>query len=143
VLPAKASAKISMRLVARQEPAEIGGQLRRYLRERAPETVTWEVREHSRAPWAIMDRRSIPIRAAVNALRETFGVEPVFKREGGSVPIVGMMQETLKSDSVLMGFALPDDGIHGPNEKQHLPTWYKGIDTYIRFLTGLGENPEA
>jgi acetylornithine deacetylase/succinyl-diaminopimelate desuccinylase-like protein len=70
-------------------------------------------------------------------LRETFGAEPFFKREGGSVPVVGLMQDILGVDSVMLGFRLPDDNIHGPNEKQHLPTLFKGVEVYIRFLTGL------
>lgn len=139
VLPARALAKISMRLVADQDPAEIGDQLRAYMRQHAPKSVTWEVRELSHAPCAIMDRKSGFMRAAVQALTETFGVEPFFKREGGTVPIVGMMQKNLGIDSIMLGFALPDDGIHGPNEKQHLPTLFKGVDTYIRFLNTLAE----
>jgi acetylornithine deacetylase/succinyl-diaminopimelate desuccinylase-like protein len=137
VLPARAMAKVSARLVADQVPSEIRGQLCAYLRANAPDTVTWEVHEHSNGPGAIMDRESPWMRAATTALAEVFGVEPVFKREGGSVPVVGMMQQTLGVDSVMLGFALPDDGIHGPNEKQHLPSFHRGIETYIRFLTGL------
>ena len=139
VLPARAMAKISMRLVADQDPGAIGGQLREYMRLNAPPTVTWEVREHSRAPGAIMDRNSPAMRVAVDALRETFGVEPIFRREGGSVPVVGIMQQMLGIDSVVLGFGLPDDCIHGPNEKQHLPTLFKGVETYIRFIIGFGQ----
>jgi acetylornithine deacetylase/succinyl-diaminopimelate desuccinylase-like protein len=137
ILPAKALAKISTRLVADQDPAEVYGQLCAYLRQHAPLTVTWEARELSRGPGAIMARDSTAMRAAVDALRETFGAEPFFKREGGSVPVVGLMQDILGVDSVMLGFRLPDDNIHGPNEKQHLPTLFKGVEVYIRFLTGL------
>ena len=137
VLPARAMAKVSARLVAGQDPAEIKNQLCAYLETRAPATVTWRVHEHSHGPGAIMDRHSPWMRAATAALAEVYGVEPVFKREGGSVPVVGMMQQTLGVDSVMLGFALPDDGIHGPNEKQHLPSFRRGIETYIRFLNGL------
>jgi len=107
------------------------------LLEHAPETVTWEVRELSHGHGALMRRDSAPMRAAVNALEETFGTKPFFKREGGSVPVVSMMQQQLGIDSIMLGFALPDDGIHGPNEKQHLPTFFKGIEAYIRFLLNL------
>ncbi len=137
VLPARALAKISTRLVAGQVPSEIRGQLCAYLEAHAPSTVEWEVRELSHGPGAIMDRHSPAMQAAVSALRDTFGVEPIFKREGGSVPVVGMMQQQLGVDSIILGFGLPDDGIHGPNEKQHLPTWSKGIEAYIRFLAAL------
>lgn len=137
VLPAKALAKVSMRLVADQEPSAVAGQLRAYMRERAPDTVSWEVRELSSGPGAIMDRGSPAMRVAVAALRETFGADPIFKREGGSVPVVGIIQQKLGIDSVMLGFALPDDGIHGPNERQYLPNLFKGVETYIRFMTGL------
>lgn len=138
VLPARALAKISMRLVADQDPAAVQGQLRAYMQTHAPQTVTWEVRELSHAPCGITRCDSDAMRAAVRALRETFNAEPFFKREGGTVPIVGMMQQKLGIDSIMLGFALPDDGIHGPNEKQHIPTLYKGVDTYIRFLCYFG-----
>lgn len=134
VLPARASAKISMRLVADQRPEKMEGCLRAYLEVNAPEGVAWTLREHSRGPGAIMDRKSPYMRAAAAALREVFGTDPIFKREGGSVPVVGMMQAQLGVDSVMLGFALPDDGIHGPNERQYLPNFYRGIETYIRFL---------
>jgi len=137
VLPARALAKISTRLVADQVPSEVEGQLRAYLEKNAPNTVTWELRELSHGPGALMDRKSPYMQAAVRALTEVFGVEPVFKRTGGSVPVVGMLQQRLGVDSVMLGFALPDDGIHGPNEKQHIPTFFKGIETYIRFMASL------
>ena len=138
VLPAKALAKISTRLVADQDPAEIKEQLCAYLRQHAPDTVTWEVRELSHGPSAIMDRKSPAMQAAVRALHETFQVDPVFKREGGSVPVVAWMQQMLGVDSIMLGFRLPDDNIHGPNEKQHLPTLFKGVETYIRFMEHYG-----
>jgi len=78
------------------------------------------------------------MKSAVAALAETFGVEPVFRREGGSVPVVGHMQQELGLDSIMLGFGLPEDNIHGPNEKQHLPTLLKGIEAYVRFLARLG-----
>ena len=77
------------------------------------------------------------MQCAAAALKEVFGKEPLFEREGGSVPVVGIMQELLGVDSIMLGFALPDDGIHGPNERQYLPNFYKGIETYIRFLASL------
>ncbi|MCL4691685.1 MAG: M20/M25/M40 family metallo-hydrolase, partial [Candidatus Hydrogenedentes bacterium] len=129
--------KISMRLVADQEPAEIRDQLCAYLEATAPKGIEWEVRELVHGKGAIMDRKSAYIQAAMGALRTVFNKEPVFKREGGSVPIVGLFQEKLGVDSVMLGFALPDDGIHGPNERQYLPNFFRGIDTYIHFMTAL------
>jgi len=138
VLPARAVAKVSMRLVPNQEADAVAGQLREYVKRHAPDTVTCEVREVIHGPTAIMNRDTPYMRAAAKALTDTFGVEPVFKREGGSVPIVALLQQELGVDPVMLGFALPDDGVHGPNEKQHLPTFYKGIETYIRFLCEAG-----
>jgi acetylornithine deacetylase/succinyl-diaminopimelate desuccinylase-like protein len=139
VLPARASAKISTRLVADQQPESIQAMLRAYLEAHMPEGVEWRLIQHSCGPGAIMDRHSSYMKAAVDALREEFGAEPIFTREGGSVPIVGMLQQRLGVDSVMLGFALPDDGIHSPNERQYLPNFYKGIDTYIRFMLALGQ----
>lgn len=134
VLPAKALAKISMRLVPNQDAVAVAEQLRAYLREKAPPTVTWEVREMAHCPPAVMRRDSPAMHAAVRALKDVFGVEPLFKREGGSVPAVAMLHRLLGVDTVMLGFALPDDGFHGPNEKLHLPNFFRGIETYIRFL---------
>lgn len=137
VLPARASAKLSARLVADQEPEEILGMLRAYLEQHVPKEVDWSLHQHSCGPGAIMDRKSPFMRAAQAALREVFGVDPIFKREGGSVPVVGMMQQELGVDSVMLGFALPDDGIHGPNERQYLPNFFRGTEAYIRFLARI------
>lgn len=137
VLPAKASAKISARLVADQRPEEVQEQLRAYIAERLPQEVDWELSEHAWGPGATMALDTPYMQAAAAALRATFGADPLFKREGGSVPVVGMMQEMLGVDSVMLGFALPSDGIHGPNERQYLPNFHRGIETYIRFLMGL------
>jgi len=138
VLPAKAMAKISTRLVADQEPGDVHDQLCAYLKRHCPPTVTWEVRELTHGKGAIMDRKTPAMKAASNALETVFGKEPIFKREGGSVPIVAMLQDKLGVDSVMLGFALPSDGIHGPNEKQYLPNFLRGIETYIHFMSGLG-----
>jgi acetylornithine deacetylase/succinyl-diaminopimelate desuccinylase-like protein len=70
-------------------------------------------------------------------MQTVWGKDPIYKREGGSVPIVSDMQELLHIDSVLTGFGLPDDNIHAPNEKLDLPTWYHGIDTLIHFFFNL------
>ena len=137
VLPARANAKLSMRLVADQDECAIKGQLEAYMAAHVPEGVQWSVHEHSTGPGATMDRNSPYMRTAMDALETTFGVAPIFKREGGSVPVVGILQRLLGVDSIMMGFALPGDGIHGPNERQHLPTFFKGMEAYARLLLGL------
>jgi acetylornithine deacetylase/succinyl-diaminopimelate desuccinylase-like protein len=138
VLPARAWAKLSTRLVPDQRPEDIEGMLRAYLEANAPGDVEWTLKIHSLGPGAVMDRKSAHMQSAAAALEEVFGAAPLFKREGGSVPVVGLFQEKLGVDSIMLGFALPGDGIHGPNERQHLPTLFKGVEAYIRFLCRLG-----
>ena len=138
VLPAVAAAKLSMRLVADQDWRAIGDMLRAYFEQNVPEGIDWEVRELGGGAGAITDRHSVYMAAAVGALKEVFGKDTLFMREGGSIPVVGMMQEKLGVDSILLGFGLPDDGIHGPNERQYLPNFYRGIETYIHFMSEIG-----
>ncbi len=137
VLPAKAMAKISMRLVPYQDPAEVEQQLRAYLEQRAPQTVRWELKALAGGPAAIIPRDTAYIQAAVAALEATFGVRPVFELAGGSVPVVVLTKQILGVDSIMLGFGLRDDNIHSPNEKQSLPNYYRGIETYIRFFANL------
>ncbi|MBM3130623.1 MAG: dipeptidase [Chloroflexi bacterium] len=139
VLPAKAMAKISMRLVPYQDHHAVEDQLREYLHQHAPPTVRWELKKLASGDAVLVDRETVGVRAAVKAMHATFGVKPVFKLEGGSVPIVSLFQQHLGVDPVQMGFSLPDDNFHSPNEKMHLPTHYRGIETYIRFLDAVAE----
>ncbi len=139
VLPAKAMAKISMRLVPDQDPVEVRQQLHQYLEMHAPKTVRWEVETMASNPASIA-RLDIPgVTALSQAFEETWGRRPVYRREGGSVPVVGQMQKVLGIESVLTGFGLPDDNLHAPNEKIHLPTFQRGIEAIIRFLSILGD----
>ncbi|MBW7864950.1 MAG: dipeptidase [Candidatus Hydrogenedentes bacterium] len=138
VLPARAWAKVSMRLVPDQRPEEMEGMLRVYLEKSIPADMTWTLINHSLGPGAVMDRKSSHMAAAALALEKVFGRKPIFTREGGSVPVVAYFQQKLGVDSIMLGFALPDDGIHGPNEKQHLPTLFKGMETYVEFMKRLG-----
>ena len=137
VLPAYAMAKISCRLIADQIPLEVGDQLRAYLAENAPETVTWELDQMSKDFPSQSDRKSKWIDAYVKASEAAWGKRPIFKREGGSVPVVVHIQQTLGVDSVNIGFGLPSDNMHGPNEKIHLPTFYKGIEALVHFFFNL------
>ncbi len=83
---------------------------------------------------SITNRNHPAVETLVRAMEVTWGVKPVFKREGGSVPVVGQLHDILGIDSVLTGFGLPDDNLHAPNEKLHLPTFYRGIEALIRFF---------
>ena len=139
VLPAKAMAKISMRLVPDQDPEEVRQQMVKYLEEHTPPTVRWELIKHAGSFASITDCQIPAVVAMSQALEQTYGKRPVFKREGGSIPVVVHMQQHLGIESVLIGFGLPDDNLHAPNEKIHLPTFYRGIETMVRYFNILGE----
>ncbi len=138
VLPSKAMAKISMRLVPDQDPKEVQQQLRRYLEEHAPDTICWELLMHAGAPASIADISMPAVASLAQAMEAAWGKRPVYKREGGSVPVVSQMKDLLGVESVLTGFGLPDDNLHAPNEKIHLPTYFKGIEVFIHYLALLG-----
>jgi acetylornithine deacetylase/succinyl-diaminopimelate desuccinylase-like protein len=137
VLPAEASAKISMRLVPDQDPAKVEDQLRRYLEQNAPKTIRWELDSKQGSPASISDINNPGVVALGKAIETVWGKKAILKREGGSVPVVSQMQRLLAVESVCTGFGLPDDNLHAPNERQHLPTWYKGIEAMVHFFFNL------
>ncbi len=134
VLPSQACAKISMRLVPDQDPARVKQLICDYLAEIAPPQISVEVRDLHSGDGAIVRRDSPAMQVAFRAYAEAFGKEPIFVREGGSIPVVATFQNVLGIETILMGFGLPDDRLHSPNEKFHLPNFYKGIETVIRFM---------
>jgi acetylornithine deacetylase/succinyl-diaminopimelate desuccinylase-like protein len=127
VLPATAMAKVSMRLVPDQDPAEIGDLFEAYLRKICPATMELTVtRMHGGKPWMTeFDNRYV--RAAGRAIEQGFGAAPVFNREGGSIPVVSTFQEELGLPSVLFGVGLPDENAHAPDEKLDLGNFHNGI----------------
>jgi acetylornithine deacetylase/succinyl-diaminopimelate desuccinylase-like protein len=136
-IPAKASARISFRLVPDQDPVEIHKQFRKYLEANLPSTVAWDLQCTVVAPAIITNRKSAEVTAMRNALHTAFGKPPIFQRAGGGIGAVLMFKKTLGIDSVLTGFSLFDDNIHGPNEKLHLPTWKKGMIALVDFFHRL------
>jgi len=142
VIPARAVAKLNFRLVPDQDPHEIARRVREHVSRVTPATVRSAVRVLAAARPAVIDRRHPALRAAARAYRQGFGALPVLLRSGGTIPIVNMLQERLGIPTVLMGFALPDDRIHAPNEKFHLPNFFNGIATCIAFLAAVGNSPE-
>ena len=139
VLPSKASAKISMRLVPDQDHEEIGQLFGSYVIKVAPPQVQVKVKSlHGGRP-AIVERNSYPIRAAAAALERAFNRRPTFVREGGSIPVVSTFKRVLGTPTVLMGFGLSDDNLHSPNEKFYLPNFYRGIQASIHFLDELAK----
>ncbi len=137
VIPAWAMAKVSMRLVPDQLPGEVESQLRQYLAEHAPSTVKWEMIPFAANEACVVDVNHPAVKALYRSLETVWGTQPVYKREGGSIPVVTEMREILGVESVLTGFGLPDDNLHAPNEKLHLPTWYRGIEALIHFFYNL------
>jgi acetylornithine deacetylase/succinyl-diaminopimelate desuccinylase-like protein len=139
VLPAYAMAKISTRLVPEQTPGQVEGQIRRYLEKHAPPTIRWELIPLSHGPASISDRNSHAIQAISKALETVWGRKPMFRREGGTVPVVAHFQEHLGIESVNTGFSLPDDHMHGPDEKINLTTWSKGTQALIHFFFNMAD----
>lgn len=137
VLPAWAMAKISTRLVPDQDPDDVHQQLIRYFEENVPETVSYKIVNLVGSPASTSDRNSVGVQAMQDAMQRVWQKKPLFRREGGSVPVVVLFKDILNIDSVNCGFSLPDDNAHSPNEKIHLPTWNRGIDTLIHFIYNL------
>jgi acetylornithine deacetylase/succinyl-diaminopimelate desuccinylase-like protein len=134
VLPAWAMAKLSCRLVPDQTPLETFDQMLSYLKANAPADIRWELKNLHTAGAAITDINSPGVRAMSKAFETVWGKRPLFKREGGSIGVVVQLQEIVGVESVLTGFGLPEDNVHSPNEKMHLPTWRKGIEALIHFF---------
>jgi len=139
VLPAWAMAKISTRLVPDQQPSDVYQQMQSFLEVHAPKEIRWSLITMHGGPASISDRNSIYIKALSRALETVWHKPPVFKREGGSVPVVLDFQRILGVETVNTGFSMPDDNMHSPNEKLHLPSWYRGIDTFIHFYFNLAQ----
>jgi len=137
VLPAHAMAKISCRLVPDQTPEETVKQMEAYLKAKAPKDIRWELISLHHAGTAITDLNSAGVKAMADGLKTVWGKRPLFRREGGSIGAVAQLQEYAGIESVLTGFGLPEDNIHSPNERLHLPTWYKGIDSLIHFFFNM------
>ena len=134
IIPARALAKLSFRLVPDQDPQKVAQLFRDHIARVTPPAVRSSVRTFSAIKPALVDRNHPAVRAAALAYKRAFGALPVFLRSGGSIPVVSTFQETLGCPVVLMGFGLPDDHIHGPNEKFHLPNFYKAIATSIWYM---------
>lgn len=139
VIPAKASAKVSMRLVPNQNPDDVLKKYTKFVKKLTPKGIELNVKVYSKGPACVVDTNNRFIKVATEALHEIFKKDTVFIRSGGSIPVVTDFQEALKIPSVMMGFGLPDDNLHAPNEKFHIPNFYRGIESIIRFFEKLGE----
>ena len=134
VLPSKANAKISMRLVPNQDPKEIAKLFTDYFNSIAPDTVKVSVTEHHGGYASITNLDFYGLKAAAKAFEDVFQKEVLFAREGGSIPIVADFKRVLGVESILMGFGLTSDAIHSPNEKFSIHDFHRGIKTSARFL---------
>jgi acetylornithine deacetylase/succinyl-diaminopimelate desuccinylase-like protein len=138
VIPAKATAKVSIRLVPNQTPDKVIAAVREWVKANTPQGIQTEVRVLSASPAVLVNPDHPAINVAAKAFSDIFGQPTVFIRSGGSIPIVGDFARHLGIPTVLMGFGLPDDGLHSPNEKYNLENYYKGIMTVAHFFEQYG-----
>lgn len=139
VIPAKALAKVSMRLVPDMTPQESFALYKKYVESLCPKGVELEVRLIHSGEACVIPTENSFIQAATKAMHSVWKKDTVFIRSGGSIPIVGDFARHLKVPSVMMGFGLPDDNLHAPNEKFHIANFYRGIDSIILFLEEVGK----
>ncbi len=140
VLPSKAHAKISMRLVPDQDSDEITEMFEKHFKSIAPDSVKVKVTQHHGGEAAVVSTQSPAYLAASKAFEKSFGKKPVPSYEGGSIPIVALFQKELQVDPILMGFGLDDDAIHSPNEHFGLFNFYIGIETITYFYQFFSES---
>lgn len=143
VLPSKAYAKISMRLVPNQDSKEITKLFSDHFEQIAPDHVKVKITPHHGGEPSVIPTDSIGYKAAAKAMEKTWGKEPIPTREGGSIPIVALFQDVLGLDSILMGFGLNEDAIHSPNESYGLFNYYRGIETishFYQFFTDMSKS---
>ncbi len=138
VIPARASAKVSMRLVPDQDPDDILKKYTDFVKKLTPKGISTNIKVHSKGRAIVVSTDNKYIKAATDAMHEIFKKDTVYIRSGGSIPIVADFENELKIPSVMMGMGLPDDNLHAPNEKFHIPNFYRGIESIIRFFQLLG-----
>jgi acetylornithine deacetylase/succinyl-diaminopimelate desuccinylase-like protein len=139
VLPCRAGAKLSFRLVPDQDPKVVAEQFRAHVAAVCPPGVTHEIIEHHGAPAVLVSVDSPGVRAATRAIEAGFGRPPVLIREGGSIPVVGLLKEYLGVDTLLLGWGQNDDNLHGPNEKFSLADFHRGIKASAHLFAELAE----
>jgi len=141
VIPSHASAKVSFRLVADQDPEAITRSFFAWLEERTPPGCRWEMIDHSGGPPATVATDSAPLRAAASAIERACGVPPAMIKSGGSIPVAGMLKERLGLETIFMGFGLEDDRMHSPNEKFELDCFRMGARSHACLVEALRALP--
>jgi acetylornithine deacetylase/succinyl-diaminopimelate desuccinylase-like protein len=139
VIPARATAKVSIRLVPKQAPEKVITAYKKFVKEKTPAGIETEVRILSAGPAIMVNPDHPAIHVAAQSFRDILGKETVFIRSGGSIPIVGDFATHLGIPTILMGFGLPDDGLHSPNEKYKVANYYAGIMTIAHFFEQYGQ----
>lgn len=134
IIPARARAKISMRLVPSQDPGKISRAFDAAVRKACPSSVRLRIEDFSHAPAYVAPTGSPGMRAAIAALKESYGREPVMIREGGTLPILALLKKVLGADSLMLGFAYPDCNVHSPNEFFHVSDFERGTRCILRLL---------
>jgi acetylornithine deacetylase/succinyl-diaminopimelate desuccinylase-like protein len=127
-----------MRLVPDMNPKEVLRQYSAFVKKLTPKGIRTSIKVLSSAPASVVSTENRFIEAAAEAMEQVFKKKTVYMRSGGSIPIVGLFLKHLGIPSVMMGFGLPDDNLHAPNEKFHLPNFYRGIEAVGRYLELLG-----
>jgi acetylornithine deacetylase/succinyl-diaminopimelate desuccinylase-like protein len=138
VIPAKATAKVSMRMVPNQDPEKILKAYKAFVAASTPKGITTEVRVLSYGPAIMVNPDHEAIQVAASSFADVLGRPTVFTRSGGSIPIVGDFAKHLHIPTILMGFGLPDDGLHSPNEKYKIENYFTGIKTVAHFFEQYG-----
>jgi acetylornithine deacetylase/succinyl-diaminopimelate desuccinylase-like protein len=138
VVPARATADLNVRLAAGQEPGRVAALLRRHVRARIPPGTSGRLRVQSGCPAYTLDPRAPVVRAVQSACRSVFGQEPAMLPSGGSIPFVSTLAAASPVDVALLGFGLPDDAIHAPNERLYVPNLFRGTDTCVELYQQLG-----
>ena len=138
MIPAKATAKGQFPLVPGQDPEKVIASFRAFVEKYTPKGIKTEVRVLSAGPALVVNPDHPAIQVAAKAFSDILGKPTVFIRSGGSIPIVGDFATHLGIPTVLMGFGLPDDGLHSPNEKYRVENYYQGIMTIAHFLDEYG-----
>jgi len=139
VIPAKAAAKVSMLLVPNQDPDDILKRYTAYVKKLTPKGIDTKIKVWSKGPACVVGTDNKYVKAYTEAMHDIFKKDTVYIRSGGSIPIVTDFQDVLKIPSVMMGFGLPDDNLHAPNEKFHIPNFHRGIESICLFFEKLGK----
>jgi acetylornithine deacetylase/succinyl-diaminopimelate desuccinylase-like protein len=139
VIPSRASAKVSFRLVGDQEPEKLRRNFRSFIEKRIPVDCSVEFRPHGGSPALRLPFDGLYLQRARKALAEEWGADPAICGGGGSIPVVGSFKRLLGMDSLMIGFGLDDDRIHSPNEKYDLSSFHGGIRSWARIIAALAE----